>query len=189
MIRLALLGDIGSGKTYISELFGYPVFNADLEVTKIYKSNKSCFKKIKKILPNYFSTFPVKKNEIMKVALEENNNFKKIIKIIHPEVRKKMNIFLKRNKNKKIVVLDIPLLLENKLNKKNDYLIFVHSKKSEINKRIKKRKNFNFKLLKKLKRMQLPLEYKKKKSHFIIKNKFTKSAVKKDIKEIINFFL
>ncbi|MDC0856083.1 dephospho-CoA kinase [Candidatus Pelagibacter sp.] len=189
MIRLALLGDIGSGKTYISELFGYPVFNADLEVTKIYKSNKSCFKKIKKILPNYFSTFPVKKNEIMKVALEENNNFKKIIKIIHPEVRKKMNIFLKRNKNKKIVVLDIPLLLENKLNKKNDYLIFVHSKKSEINKRIKKRKNFNFKLLKKLKRMQLPLEYKKRKSHFIIKNKFTKSGVKKDIKEIINFFL
>ena len=189
MIRLALLGDIGSGKTYISELFGYPVFNADLEVTKIYKSNKSCFKKIKKILPNYFSTFPVKKKEIMKVALEENNNFKKIIKIIHPEVRKKMNIFLKKNKNKKIVVLDVPLLLENKLNKKNDYLIFVHSKKSEINKRIKKRKNFNLKLLKKLKRMQLPLEYKKRKSHFIIKNKFTKSAVKKDIKEIINFFL
>ena len=189
MIRLALLGDIGSGKTYISELFGYPVFNADLEVTKIYKSNKSCFKKIKKILPNYFSTFPVKKNEIMKVALEENNNFKKIIKIIHPEVRKKMNIFLKKNKNKKIVILDIPLLLENKLNKKNDYLIFVHSKKSEINKRIKKRKNFNLKLIKKLKRMQLPLEYKKRKSHFIIKNKFTKSVVKKDIKEIINFFL
>ena len=189
MIRLALLGDIGSGKTYISELFGYPVFNADLEVTKIYKSNKSCFKKIKKILPSYFSTFPIKKNEIMKVVLEENNNFKKIIKIIHPEVRKKMNIFLKKNKNKKIVILDIPLLLENKLNKKNDYLIFVHSKKSEINKRIKKRKNFNLKLLKKLKRMQLPLEYKKRKSHFIIKNKFTKSAVKKDIKEIINFFL
>ena len=182
MIRLALLGDIGSGKTYISELFGYPVFNADLEVTKIYKSNKSCFKKIKKILPNYFSTFPVKKKEIMKVALEENNNFKKIIKIIHPEVRKKMNIFLKKNKNKKIVILDIPLLLENKINTKSDIIIFVDAEKKEINKRLKKRSNFNLRIVKKLRKLQLPLEVKKKKSNFIIKNNFKNNSIKKNVK-------
>jgi len=40
-----------------------------------------------------------------------------------------MNIFLKNNKKKEAVILDIPLLLENKLNKKGDILIFVQSKK------------------------------------------------------------
>ena len=48
MIRIALVGDIGSGKTFISKLFGYPVFNADKIVAKIYYKNKKIFFKIKK---------------------------------------------------------------------------------------------------------------------------------------------
>ena len=50
MIRIAVVGDIGSGKSYIATLFGYPVFNADLEVAKIYNTNRSCFKRLKKDL-------------------------------------------------------------------------------------------------------------------------------------------
>ena len=45
--------------------------------------------------------------------------------------------------------------------------------------------NFNSKLLKKFKILQLPISYKKKKSHFIIKNDFTKKSVKKGIKNIL----
>ncbi len=48
MKRIGILGDIGSGKSYISKCFGFPVFNADLEVSKIYKENKKFFKKLKK---------------------------------------------------------------------------------------------------------------------------------------------
>ena len=54
MIRIAILGGIGSGKTYIAKLFNFPVFNADLEVAKIYKNNKQCFKKLKKNYQNIF---------------------------------------------------------------------------------------------------------------------------------------
>ena len=96
-----------------------------------------------------------------------------------------MNIFLKKNINKKIVILDIPLLLENKINRKNDILVFIQSKKSNILKRLKKRANFNQKLLSKFKNIQLSLDFKKKKSNFIIKNDFTKKSVKKDIKNIL----
>ena len=63
MIRFAVVGDIGSGKSFISNLFNYPVFNADLEVADIYRKDKSCFEKIKKAIPNYFSNFPLKKAE------------------------------------------------------------------------------------------------------------------------------
>ena len=83
-----------------------------------------------------------------------------------------MNIFLKKNINKKIVILDIPLLLENKISKKNDVLIFVQSKNSDVLKRLKKRKNFNYKIFLKFKNIQLSLDYKKKKAQFVIKNDF-----------------
>ena len=64
MIRIALVGDIGCGKSYFSKLFGYPVFNADTVVAEIYKKNKKSFSQIKKILPNYFTKFPIKKDEL-----------------------------------------------------------------------------------------------------------------------------
>ncbi len=185
MKRIGILGDIGSGKTYVAKCFGYPVFNADLEVAKIYKNNRKVFQKLKKELPNYFSSFPVKKKEIIDAILSNKKNLKKIIKIVHYEVRRKMNFFLKKNKHKKLVVLDVPLLLENRINKKKDILIFVESKKSEILKRLKKRKNFNAKILNNFKRIQLSLVLKKKKSKFIIKNNFKKNSVKIRIKEII----
>ena len=189
MIKIGILGDIGSGKSYVAKSFGYPVFNADTEVGKLYEKDRKIFKKLNKDLPRYIYSFPVNKNEISNAILANKFNLGKIVKIIHLEIRKKMNIFLKKNKNKKIVILDIPLLLENKINKKNDILIFVQSKKLDILKRLKKRTNFNSKLLNKFKNIQLSLDYKKKKSQFIIKNNFTKKSVKRSINQVLKEIL
>ena len=189
MRRIGILGDIGSGKSYVANSFGYPVFNADKEVGKIYKKNKKVFLKLKKILPKYIYSYPINKHEITNAILSKKNNLKKIVKIVHYEVRKKMNLFLRKNKNKKFVILDIPLLLENKLNKKNDILIFIDANKDDILKKLKKRKNFNLELFYKFKKIQLPLTYKKQKSDFIIKNNFSKKGIKKDINKILNKIL
>ena len=185
MIRIGILGDIGSGKTYVAKSFGYPVFNADKEVGKLYKKNKKIFNKLKKILPKYFNSYPIKKHEVTEAILANSNNLKKIINVVHLEIRKKMNVFLKKNKNKKVVILDIPLLLENRINKKSDILVFIQSKKLDILKRLRKRTNFNQKLLNKFRKLQLSLVYKKRKSHFIIKNNFTNKFFKKDVKYIL----
>jgi dephospho-CoA kinase len=185
MIKIGILGEIGSGKSYVATNFGYPVFNADHEVAELYKKDKKIFYKLKKILPKYISKFPIDKKEISSAILANKNNLKKIVKIVHSEVRKKMLLFLKKNNKAKIVILDIPLLLENKINDKNDILVFVDSKKSEILKRLKKRKNFNLKIFKKFKDIQLSSNYKKKKSDFIIKNDFRKKSVKTGINNVL----
>ena len=182
MIKIGILGDIGSGKSYVAKQFGCPVFDADAEVNNIYKKNKICFNRLKNKLPKYIYSFPIKKKEIGKAIIENQNNLKKIIKIVHPIVRTNMNKFIKKNKKKKMVVLDIPLLLENKINKKNYILVFVDSNKKEIQKRLKKRANYNSVILNKLKKIQLPLEIKKKKSKFSIKNNFKSSYVRKNVK-------
>ena len=189
MIRLVVIGDIGSGKSHVAKQFGYPVFNADIEVAKLYRNSRKCYSKLKKALPDYITSFPVQKNELSKAIIASRYNLKKIIKIIHPEVRYKMNNFIKKNRNKKFVILDIPLLIENKINKKNDILVFVEAKKKEISKRLKKRHNINLKILKKLKKFQLPLELKKKKAHFIIKNNFKNNSIRKNVKKVLGKIL
>ena len=189
MIKIGILGGIGSGKSYVAKKFSFPVFDADVEVTKIYKKNRICYNRLKNKLPKYISSFPVKKNEIRKAIIDNQSNLKKIIKIVHPIVRTNMNDFFKKNKNKKIVVLDIPLLMENKINKKNYILVFVDAKKKEIQRRLRKKPNYNPKIFYQLKKLQLPLEFKKKKSDFIIKNNFKSSSIKKNVKILKNKIL
>ena len=189
MIKIGIIGSIGSGKSYIARQFGCPVFNADDEVARLYKKSRKCYVKLKKKLPTYVTSFPIKKNELTKAIITNTNNLKKITKIIHPEIKSRMNNFFKKNKNKKIVVLDIPLLLENKINKKKYILIFVEANKKEVKKRLKKRFNFNLKIYNKLKKLQLPVEIKKKKSDFIIKNNFKNNYVKKNVKRVMKKIL
>ena len=50
MTRIGIIGDIGSGKSYVAKSFGYPVFNADQEVSKLYKNNRKIFKSLNKLI-------------------------------------------------------------------------------------------------------------------------------------------
>ena len=185
MIRIGILGGIGSGKSFVAKNFGYPVFNADYEVSKLYQKNRNVYQKLKKVLPEYIYEFPIDKVQLSGAILANNSNLKKIIKIVHKEIRRKLRSFLNKNKTKKFVILDIPLLLENKINKKNDILVYVESSKTDILRKLNKRKNFNLEILNKFKKIQLPLVYKKRNSRFIIKNKFTQKSVKDEIKKIL----
>ncbi len=184
MIKIGILGDIGSGKSFVAKQFGYPVFNADKEVSDIYKNDKSCYKKIKKKFPKFIKSKSLKKNELGSVIKENKQNLKKISDIVHPIVRKRMLTFFKKNQKKKMVVLDIPLLVENKLYDKNFYLIFVQSNRNEINKRLKKRPFYNKTIITSLRKSQRSLTYKKKISDYVIKNNFKLQSLKKNIKII-----
>ena len=189
MIKIGIVGAIGSGKSFVSKQFFSPVFNADVEVNKIYKKDRVFYKKLNKLLPKFKFSFPIKKQEIIYAILNQKNSIKKIVKIVHPIVRKKMKKFLIKNKNKKIVILDIPLLLENKLAKKDYIIIFVDAKKKDILKNLIKRKNYNIKILNKLRKIQIPLKLKKKKSNYIIKNNFKSINIKKRVNIIKNEIL
>ena len=103
MIRIAVVGDIGSGKSYVAKQFRHPVFNADAEVAELYRKSRKCFRKLKKKLPDYITSFPVKKRELSEAIMGRQNNLKKIIKIVHPEIRVKMNSFIRKNKKKSLL--------------------------------------------------------------------------------------
>ena len=181
MIRIAIVGGIGSGKSYVAKLLGFPVFDADAAVSKIYKNNSKCFMRLKRKMPKFIKSYPINKSEISKAILSNKNNLKKITKTVHPFVRLKMLSFIRKNKKSRAIVLDIPLYFENKINKKGDIIVFVDAKKSQINNKLKRRPKFNIKILKKFKEIQLPIQVKKRKSNFIIKNNFKNASLLKSV--------
>ncbi len=182
MIRIGVIGGIGSGKSFIAKLFNSPVFNADREVNFLYKNSKECFKKLSKKIPNFVDKFPISKKQLIKAINHDKKNLKKISSVVHPLIRKKMKFFLEKNKKKKIVILDIPLLIENKLYNNKDILLFVRSSQKKIIYRLKKRKNYNKKILIKLKENQINLLKKKRLANYIVDNNFSPNIMKKKIK-------
>ena len=171
-------------------MFNSPVFNADREVNFLYKNSRQCFKKLKKILPNYIKSFPIKKSEIISAINNEKKNLKKVSSVVHPMVRKQLKTFIRKNKNRKLVILDIPLLIENNLNMENDVLVFVKCNRNKILERLKKRPNYNKKILKSLSQNQIINSKKLRMANYIIDNNFSPHIMKNKIillkKKILN---
>ena len=189
MIRIGVIGGIGSGKTFISKLFKSPVFNADKEVEFLYKNNLECYKKLKKKLPRFVKSLPISKSQLIKAINQDKKNLKRISSVVHPLVRKKLKSFLNKNKKNKIIVLDIPLLIENKLYNKKDILIFVKCNQKKVIDRLRKRKNFNKKILSNLRKNQASLLKKRKLANYIVDNNFSPNIMKKKIKGLKNKIL
>ena len=188
MIKICVVGSIGSGKTYISKLLAgtmFPIFNADEEVNNVYKQ-KPIFLKLKKILPKYISSFPINKQELIQAISSNQGCLKKIIEIVHPEVRKKMKLFLQKNKNKKAVILDIPLLLENKLNEPEDVIICIEAQQKVLDKKLQQRPGYNKKMVSMLRKIQLPIEEKKSRADFVLVNNYNKKTMQLRVKELLD---
>ena len=144
MVRIGILGSVGSGKTFIANIFkelSFNIFSADNEVANIYKNNKIVNKKIAKFFKLKLYKGKINKQDLRDSLKKNPKKFKFLNKIIHPIVRKRLAIFLSRFKKNKLVVLDIPLLVENKMLNFVDILVLVKTRSNSFLSRIKKRKN------------------------------------------------
>ena len=135
MIKIGITGSVASGKTTASEIISSrrgPLFSADKVVKKLYTQSN-----FKKLIAKKFN-FKLDKNfkkKLKNKILQKKEILQKLEKIIHPLVRKEMFIFLKKNKKKKFLFFEIPLLIESKLKKYFDVIIFI---KSDNNLRLKR---------------------------------------------------
>ena len=191
MVRVGILGSVGSGKSFVANIFkelGFNIFSADNEVANIYKNNNIVNKKISKFFKLKLYKGKINKQEL-RVSLKKNpNKFRFLNKIIHPIVRKKLVLFLSRFKKKKLVVLDVPLLVENKMFNFVDILILVKTRSRSFLNRIKKRKNLDKQFLNILKKQQAKEKIKENYADFIIYNS-SKNKVKLQVKNILDKIL
>jgi dephospho-CoA kinase len=191
MVRVGILGSVGSGKSFVANIFrelGFNIFSADNEVTNLYKNNKILNKKISKFFKLKLYNGKINKQELRASLKKNPNKFRFLNKIIHPTIRKKLDFFLTKSKKNKLVVLDVPLLVENKMFNFVDIFILVKTGTSSFLSRIKKRKNLDKEFLNILKKQQISEKVKESYTDFIIYNG-SKNKVKLQVKNIIDKIL
>jgi dephospho-CoA kinase len=174
MIKVGLTGSIASGKSYVlnlfSDLYNIPIFSSDDCVKELYKSNEELKDFVKKQILK-------KDEEFNKVNISANvfNNGDKLSKLenfIHPLVKLERDNFIEQEErnNSKMVIVEVPLLFEKKLEDEFDYVILVKTSKELQEKRVLQRPNMTSELFSKIKKKQLSDKQKEAKSHFIIEN-------------------
>lgn len=189
---LGLTGGIGSGKSTVSKIFlsmGIKVFDADL-IAKDILETEEVKEEIKEKLGKEFIN--LKSNSVDKKLLKKEifNNPKKLEVlngIVHPKVvdiyRKE---YLKFKDIKEIVIFDVPLLFEVKLEKYCDKVIVVDIDPEVQIERIRKRDNIDIGLIRKIIGTQIPRENRNLKADIVVENNGTLEELKQKIKEIIN---
>jgi dephospho-CoA kinase len=184
MIKIGITGSIASGKTTASKILSHkkgPLFNADKEVKKFYKNNN-----FKRLLIREFNLDKKSnlKNSLKKKVLKNKKNIKKLEKIIHPLVRREMIKFTILHKNKKRIFFEIPLLIESKLMKYFDVIIFIKAKKKVRLERFKA-KGGDKQLFIMLNSKQLSDQKKAKLSDHVVVNEKNLYILKKNLLSII----
>ena len=179
---IGITGSIASGKTTVAHLMAgkkYPLFSADMIVSNLYRKKNFC-----KILVEKFKLISKKnvKDQIKLILKSNKDNLYKLESIIHPLVRKEMINFLK--KKNKLLFLEIPLLIESKLNKYFDKLIFVNTNKNLRLKRYIKKKG-DKKTFSLLDKRQLSSALKKNICDHTINNNYSLAILKKNVKNFI----
>ena len=184
MIKIGITGSLASGKTTASKILAHrrgPLFSADTTVKELYKN-----KNFKSLIRTRFKI--KKRNQIKKslknLILRDEDNIKKLEKIIHPLVRKKMRIFTLQNKEKRLLFYEIPLLIESKLMKYFNLVIFIKAKKQLRLKRFQA-KSGDVKLFNLLNNKQLKDINKIKFCDHVVVNEKNLNILKKKLYDII----
>ena len=185
MIKIGITGSLASGKTTASKILSSrrgPLFSADKVVKELYKNKhfKSLVSKRFKIKNN-----SQLKKSLKNLILKDKNSIKKLEKIIHPLVRKKMKNFTTQNRNKKLLFYEIPLLIESKLMKHFNVIIFIKAKK-QLRFRRFQLKNEDKKLFNLLNNKQMNDKKKIKFCNHVVVNEKNLDILKKNLFVIIS---
>jgi dephospho-CoA kinase len=191
MKKIAITGNIGSGKTTISNILlkaGYKVFQCDKEISNLYLV-KNIKNEIKNTFENKVKNLFFKNGRINKVALSNyvfssSIQLRRLEKIIYYYLEITKKDFLEKNKKKEILFFDIPLLFEKKLEDEYDFIIYLFLNRENQKKRVLKRKNMSEDKLKKILKNQKGFSKSKKISLLIDTNK-KKVEVKQTLLEFI----
>lgn len=192
-IILGLTGSIGMGKTTTAKMFsnrGIPVWDADKTVHQLYKNDKEMIRLFRRQIPHVVLNNQVSRNALKKFLIENNENLKKIEKIVHPIVAKERAKFLLAAVEKKIplVVLDIPLLFETGNQTNVDYIVVVTVDAKTQKKRVLDRNTMSEEMFNSILSKQISNKYKIEQADFIISTK-TITKAQNEVDKIIAKFV
>lgn len=187
---LGLTGGIGTGKSTVANMLkkkGIPVVDTDL-ISREVIEYPEIIEKIKLEISNEVFDFNNKldRKKMSEIVFENQEKLKKLNKIMHPEILKKMWLEVEKlKKNHKIIVLDIPLLFEINMEKEVDKILLIYASKEIQLKRIMERDCRSREEAIKIINSQIPLYKKREKSDYIIQNNDSLENLEKKLEKIL----
>ena len=193
MKKIAITGKIGTGKSVLLNQFkflGYKTYSSDQMVKDLYAKDRHIINKIRKLSSTLVSNKKIKLNELSNMAFKEPSFLLNLEQIIHPRLHHIRSKIIKtnqinKNRNRNIIIFEIPLLFEKKLQKNFDLVILLKCQKYLQVKRVLRRKNMNREKFENINKKFISERKKILMSDYVINSGIGKNYTMTKIKEII----
>ena len=189
MIILGVTGSVGMGKTEAGKYFtknNIDVFDCDKEIATLY-NKKDTIIEIKKKFPSTIFKRKVDKNALANIVINDKKKLELLEGLLYKKLKKEQSLWIRKKirEKKKLLVFDVPLLLEKDNIKKYDMVIVLSCNKTLQKRRVLKRQGWNEERYKKTLKEQIPDYTKQTLADIIIKSDRGKRYLYKEIIKII----
>lgn len=185
---VGITGGFGTGKTTVSELlksFGARVIDADKIAHKLIRPRTVIYQKIVRVFGERIlrKDKTIDRVKISKTVFDDSKLLKRLNKIVHPAVERVIKQQIQHS-HQKLILLDVPLLFEAKLEYLVDKIIVVKTNRRRQFERLLEKTKYNKEDILKRINIQMPLSDKIREADFVIDNNGTIEETKKQVKRI-----
>jgi dephospho-CoA kinase len=188
MIRIALTGSIGMGKTTVAEMFqrgGIPVFDADAEVRRLQAPGGALVDKIGEQFPGTVFSGALDRERLATAVLGEPELLARLEALVHPAVSEARDAFIDKNRNAPALLFEIPLLFETGGEKQFDKIIVVTASAETQRARVLEREGMNEAKLTAILARQVPDAEKRARADFVIDTGGDLSTTESQVRDIL----
>ena len=174
MIKFAITGGIGSGKSYVSSLLeerGIPIYNADLESKRLTVQDGGIRKELFALLgEDIYQGATLNKPLLASYLFANSDNAVKVNSIIHPRVKDDFRRWVESQKDVPLVGLESAILYESGFDDVVDQVVMVYAPEAVRLQRAMKRDNATEEQVRARMSAQMDDEEKRSKADFVLMN-------------------
>jgi dephospho-CoA kinase len=188
MIRIALTGSIGMGKSTVAKMFeraGVPVFDADAVVRELQGPGGGLISKIGELFPGTVRCGTLDRECLAHIVLGDPAKLAALEQLVHPAVREARENFVAQHENAEALVFEIPLLFETNGQKEFDKVVVVSAPSDVQRVRVLERAGMSAAKLDSILARQMPDEEKRKRADFVIDTGCDLSTTESQVRDIL----
>lgn len=188
MIRIALTGSIGMGKSTVAGMFeraGVPVFDADAVVRALQGPGGGLVEKIGELFPGTVRCGTLDRDCLAEIVLADPAKLAALEGVVHPAVRSAREAFVAEHSDAPALVFEIPLLFETGGEKDFDKVVVVSAPADVQRGRVLERVGMSVAKLDSILERQIPNEEKRRRADFVVDTSSDLSTTEKQVSDIL----
>jgi dephospho-CoA kinase len=188
MIKIALTGSIGMGKSTVARMFepaGIPVFDADAEVRRLQGPGGALVERIGARFPGTVQGGRLDREKLGGLVLEDPQQLADLEKIVHPAVRIVRDHFIDQHRDASALIFEIPLLFETGGETEFDKVIVISAPPDVQRARVLSRPGMTEEKLESILERQIPDEEKRRRADFVIDTGADLSTTERQVRDIL----